>query len=115
MQINLTPVRCDDTLSLACRGDVLVINGVDYDFGPLPEGAVLPRDAVACEWLASDVTRHGGVLHLTLILPHGPILYPPPLEALPVLFPAPVLVTEDGPVTLPLYMQPMDYIGEADE
>jgi len=72
MQIALTPQRRDDTLTLSAQGDVLTFNGVAYDFGPLPDGGVLPRAAVACDWLASDVTREGGTLRLTLILPHGP-------------------------------------------
>lgn len=95
MHITLTPMRRDDGLILTRRGDVLTINGLDYDFAPLPEGAILPRDAVDCPWLASDVTREGGQLRLTLILPHGADAPP---EAV---FPAPLLLTADGPVTLP--------------
>ncbi|SEO36380.1 hypothetical protein SAMN04488103_1293, partial [Gemmobacter aquatilis] len=60
MIITLTPMRRDVALSLHCAGDVLTINGTDYDFTPLAEGAVLPRAAVACPWLASDVERIGG-------------------------------------------------------
>jgi len=41
------------------------------------------------------VTREGGQLRLTLILPHGADAPP---EAV---FPAPLLLTADGPVTLP--------------
>ncbi|SEN77197.1 hypothetical protein SAMN04488103_107183 [Gemmobacter aquatilis] len=103
MQITLTPMRCDEALSLHRAGDVLTINGTAYDFTPLAEGAVLPRAAVACPWLASDVKRNGGVIHLTLILPHGPIPWPAPPEAEVVIHPAPIHVTEDGPVALPSY------------
>ena len=60
MQITLTPMRRDDALTLHRAGDVLTINGVAYDFGPLPEGALLCRAAVGCDWLASDVGRVGG-------------------------------------------------------
>ncbi|SEO23827.1 hypothetical protein SAMN04488103_11618 [Gemmobacter aquatilis] len=95
MYITLSPIRMDTTLSLHRAGDVLTINGTDYDFTPLAEGAVLPRAAVACPWLASDVTREGGVIRLTLILPHG-------AEAGPArLHPAPLDLTGDGPVLLP--------------
>ena len=97
MHITLSPVRSDDTLTLHRSGEVLTVNGADCDFGPLPEGAVLPRAAVGCDWLASDVTRTGGVLHLTLSLPHGPDAPPGTL------FPAPMVVTEDGPVALPAH------------
>lgn len=95
MHITLIPTRNDDRLTLYRRGDVLTVNGQDYDFGPLPEGATLPREAVDCPWLASDVTRDAGQLRLTLILPHG-------AEAgEDARFPAPLALTADGPVTLP--------------
>ena len=97
MQITLTPQRRDDTLTLTRSGDVLTINGEAFDFTAIPEGGTLPRDAVACDWLAGDVTRAGGVLHLTLILPHGADA---PLETR---FPAPITLTGDGPVALPPY------------
>ncbi|MFN4129781.1 MAG: hypothetical protein ACK4GC_08185 [Paracoccaceae bacterium] len=38
-------------------GDLLVLNGDDFDFGPLPKGAVLPRNAIACDWIGGDITR----------------------------------------------------------
>ena len=95
MQITLTPQRRDDTLTLMRSGDVLTINGEAFDFAAIPEGGTLPRDAVACDWLAGDVTRSGGVLHLTLILPHGADA---PHETL---FPAALTLTGDGPVVLP--------------
>ena len=97
MQITLTPVRLDTALSLHRSGDVLVINGVTYDFGPLPEGAILPREAVGCAWLASDVERIGGAIHLTLILPHG--ANAPEATR----HPAPISLTVNGPVTLPAH------------
>ena len=97
MQITLTPQRRDDRLSLERKGDSLILNGEVFDFTALPEGGTLPRDAVACDWLAGDVTRQDGVLHLTLILPHG-VDAP---EA--TLFPVPITLTGDGPVALPAY------------
>lgn len=100
MLITFTPMRRDDRLSLHCAGDVLTLNGESYDFSPLPEGAVLPRDAVDCIWLASDVTRTDGKLHLTLILPHGASA---PHQTL---FPLPLLLEADGPVALPPPDQP---------
>lgn len=103
MRITLTPVRCAAPLTLHRAGDVLTIDGTDYDFSALPEGGLLPGHAVGCDWIAADVTRAGGVLHLTLILPHGPIPHPAPPAAQAVLFPAPVAVTADGPVALPAF------------
>lgn len=95
MQISFSPMRRDDTLSLSKSGDVLTINGEAFDFTALPDGATLPRDAVVCDWLASDIERIGGVIHLTLVLPHdakaGPeTLFPEPMSAV------------DGDIALPL-------------
>lgn len=95
MFITLTPMRRDDALTLHRAGDVLTISGTEYDFTPLPEGALLPRAAVDCDWLASDVTRTGGQIRLTLILPHGTDA-PAARRA-----PAPLSLTADGPVVLP--------------
>ncbi|WP_054302689.1 hypothetical protein [Gemmobacter sp. LW-1] len=103
MQISFSPFRADSALTLSRQGDVLTIDGADLDFGPLPEGAVLPREAVNCDWLASEVTRIGGVIHLTLLLPHGPIPWPAPPESRVVTHPEPILVTTDGPILLPDY------------
>ena len=96
MHITLSPSRCDTPLTLSKAGDTLTINGEAFDLSGIPEGATLPRDAVACEWLASDIERIGGVLHLTLIFPHGANA---PHEAR---FPEPIDAT-DGPIALPAY------------
>ena len=103
MLIHFTPMRHPGTLSLQRAGDVLTINGVAYDFGPLPEGGRLPRAAVACDWLASDVTRTGGQICLTLILPHGPIPWPAPPGAAVVTHPAPLILIADGSVAVPQF------------
>ncbi|MDZ7908266.1 MAG: hypothetical protein U5N10_08650 [Gemmobacter sp.] len=108
MFITLTPMRRDDALTLQRAGDVLVINGTSYDFTPLPEGALLPRAAVDCDWLASDVTRTGGQIRLTLILPHGPLPVPAPAAAAVITHPAPIHLTGDGPVALPHWAPPAD-------
>ena len=94
MKITPSPRRLDTLLNLERAGDVLTINGETVDFTDLPEGATLPRDAVDCFWLASDVTRIDGALHLTLRLPHGPNA---PHETR---FPAPIIDPPDGPVAL---------------
>jgi hypothetical protein len=57
----------------------------------------LPRAAVTCAWLASDIERIDGALHLTLILPHGANA---PRDTL---FPTPLHLATDGPVDLPPY------------
>ena len=97
MHLTFSPVRRDDTLTLSRAGDVLTVNGEAFDFSPLPEGATLPRNAIDCEWIAGDVSRVDGVLTVPLILPHG---QKAPEETR---FPAPITLTEDGPVDLPAY------------
>lgn len=97
MYITLTPMRSDKALILEKSEDILTINGEAFDFTALPDGATLPREAVTCDFLAADVERINGVLHLTLILPHG---RDAPQETL---FPVPITVASDGPVILPPY------------
>lgn len=95
MQIRFTPMRHDQNLTLSKAGETLIINGTPFDLSAIPEGATLPLDAVNCSWLASDIERINGCLHLALILPHGSNA---PQEAL---FPSTITVEEDGPIALP--------------
>lgn len=95
MLIRFSPQRSDNELTLAKTGDVLTINGEDFDFSPIPEGATLPAAAISSPFVVGDVTRDGNEISLTLILPHGPN---PPFA---VAFPDQLTVTEDGPITLP--------------
>lgn len=95
MQIKLSPQRLDGTLIASKAGDVLTLNGEAFDFGPVPEGATLPAEAIASDWIVGPVSRIYGELHLTLLMPHGPN------PSLAVAFPEPIHVTEDGPISLP--------------
>ena len=95
MHITLNPQRRDDTPSISKSGDTLTINGVAYDFSIIPEGATLPASAVDCEYISGNVERINGVLHLSLILPHGP--NPPQAVA----FPEPLINPPDGVLELP--------------
>jgi len=106
MKITLSPQFRDDPLTLHRTGDVLTVNGDAFDFGQLPEGATLPRAAVGCDWIEGNVTRTGGVIHLTLILPHG--ANAPEATR----YPAPLTLTGDGPVELPLYDTPIEEVAE---
>lgn len=97
MKFTFSPLRSETRLVASVRGDVLVLNGAELDFGPLPKGAVLPREAVPCDWISGDVMRaEDGTLTVPLVLPHGAEA---PVETL---FPQP-LQTESGPVPLPPY------------
>lgn len=95
IKIAFSPRRQKGRLTLSAMGDVLTINGVAYDLSVIPDGATLPKLAVTCDWLASDVERIDGDLHLKLVLPHG--RYAPQAT----LFPGPITVTEDGPIPVP--------------
>ena len=95
MHITLAPQRRDDTLAVSKSGDTLTINGTVYDFSVIPEGATLPASAVDCEYITGNVERINGVLHISLILPHGPN---PSQE---VAFPAPIINPPDGVLELP--------------
>lgn len=96
MKITFTPQLRADVLSLSLDGDVLTVNGTGYDFGPLAEDSTLPREAVGCPLLASDVTREAGHITLTLILPHGSDA--PEVAR----FPQPITFTQTGRIPLPV-------------
>jgi len=95
MKITLSPQRRDDTLRVAKQGDILTINGTEYDFSQLPDGGTLPADAVDSEFVIGSVDRVDGELELTLLLPHG-------ADASEVArFPEPIIDPADGEVELP--------------
>lgn len=95
MKITLSPTRSDAPLSISKQGDALTINGVTYDFSVIPDGATLPASAVDCEYITGNIERINGVLHLSLVLPHGPN----PSQA--VAFPEPLINPADGALELP--------------
>lgn len=97
MLIKFSPVRLDVQLIVSVSGDVITLNGEDFDFTPLPEGATLPNAALSSEWFVGDVTRNKGELSLTLKLPHGPNA-PESTR-----FPESFRVLTDGVVSLPVY------------
>lgn len=98
MKITLSPARMNTELTVSKSGDTLTINGETFDFSGIPSGATLPKEAIACDWIAGSVERDGaGVLTVPLILPHGPLA---PEEAR---FPQPLEDVPDGPVSLPAY------------
>ncbi len=102
MQITLIPQRRDDLLTISKDGDTLIINGEPFDLQAISEGATLPCAAVSCAWLVSDIERLNGVLHLSLILPHGANA---PQETL---FPATLTISADGAIPLPPHSLPLE-------
>ena len=95
MKISFSPIRSDDRLELAREGDAIIINGESFDFSPIPEGGTLPRSAVDCAFLASDITREAGGLSFSILLP---VSADAPEHAR---FPSSVSVRSDGPIKLP--------------
>lgn len=97
MILTLSPQRRDDLapLALARTGDAITINGETFDFAPLAEGDVLPREAVACAAIVADVTRQDGAIRLALLLPLGPN------AGVDARFPAAIVNPPDGPIGLP--------------
>ncbi|KSV64047.1 hypothetical protein N185_35355 [Sinorhizobium sp. GW3] len=94
MRIVWSPQRRDETAVIMKSGDVLTVDGVAFDFSPLPDGATLPADATGSD-LIGNVDRIAGKIVITMILPHGPLAN----EA--VRFPQPWADVPDGPVAIP--------------
>lgn len=95
-KINLSPARSDDAAPLILKqGALLTVNSEEFDFGFLADGDTLPSSAVMSEHFCSDVTRTGDTIELTIRLPHGPDA-PDSVR-----FPQPILVEQDGSITLP--------------
>ena len=69
--INFSPVRSDEDILIDVDGNTVWVDGGEFDFSPLPEGALLPASAVNSKWFSGDIRRINGDLHYTLILPHG--------------------------------------------
>jgi hypothetical protein len=102
MKLILSPMRCGTPLAVFRSGESLTLNGEAFDFSQVPDGATLPRAAIASDWIAGDIERIGGLLHVPLILPHGA------RAPRATLVPAPITLTDDGPVALPPFEEEAD-------
>ncbi|WP_286088892.1 tail fiber assembly protein [Pseudomonas sp. MWU13-3659] len=71
MRIKLLPIMSSARLVVFRDGDELQINGQRYDFSRVTEGATLPGTAIAEACVFGPVERIGGVLDVTLLLPHA--------------------------------------------
>lgn len=95
MKINLVPLGRPDALEVIRRGDVLNINGEDFDFSPMGNGDTLPASAISSSWFMDKVERVNGELEFTLILPL------PSNYSQEQAFPVPLENVQDGPVAFP--------------
>jgi hypothetical protein len=98
-RIHLSPCvalpDADTTLSLSVAGAVITINGDDLDLTSLGVGDTLPASAVDHPLIERDIRRTLDGIEITFVLMLGPGA---PEEAR---FPAPIIMTTDGPVPLP--------------
>jgi hypothetical protein len=103
MKIILSPQRRDEALTVYKQGDVLTVNGEEFDFSTMVEGDMLPAEAISSIWFVDKVERVEGELVITLLLPI-PHNYSPEQA-----FPAPLLNVPDGEVMFP---QPLPEVPE---
>jgi len=68
MIINLSPQRRGESIVVSVEGDVITVNGEEYDFGQVGEGDLLPVKATP-DLFVSDITRTNGAIVLTLLFP----------------------------------------------
>lgn len=94
MKLILSPQRRDELLVASVDGDLLTLNGQEYDFAQIPEGGQLPMEAIACDLFVGPVERLNGELVVRLVLPLGPA---PSIEAA---FPGPITIAT-GRVNFP--------------
>lgn len=96
MRISFTPKRSDAVLTVSKSGEKLTINGDEFDFTDMPDGATIPAREVPCAWIGDyPIERIDGSLCLTLILPIGPN----PSQA--VAFPVDLIDPPDGLLDIP--------------
>lgn len=95
MKILFSPVRMDDQLSLTKSGDALFVNGEKFDFSNIPDGGLLPKEAIISDKLIYDVERINGEIEFTIILPISSAA----TEAQR--FPEPIIQVTDGEIILP--------------
>lgn len=103
MLITLLPMRHDDTLTVGVTQSTLTLNGAVVD--------LTTYEAGANPWIVGQPEQADGEWQVTMILPHGPVINPADPVAQAVLFPAPIRVTQDGPVPLPAMPPPAGDIG----
>lgn len=96
-KITFSPQISAEHLLLSKTGEVLTINGDALDFSDLPEGGEYPPEAIENDFVIGGVTRIGGEIKITVLLP-----YQNPDAPVSVTYPAPVSIVQDGAVSLPV-------------
>lgn len=108
MILNLIPQFGRPEITVSVAGDVLTIDSEAFDFADLDEGSTLPAGSVGHELMPMPITRTDGQVIVPLILPIG--------DRAPIESQSPVTLTVgDGPVTLPIYDEPLPEIEGDDD
>lgn len=96
MCINLSPdANIGVDLNVVKAGDVLNINGEDFDFSLMGSGDTLPVSAITSRFRSDVEKSDDGELVITIALPNGPN------ASSAQTFPEDLLNVPDGPVALP--------------
>ena len=70
MNIKFKNINSYAPLAVTKQGDSLAVNGIEYDFTALPDGATLPAETIDCDYIVGDVSRVNGIIELTLLAPY---------------------------------------------
>lgn len=92
LTINFTPQRNDKgQLVVNWNDPLLTVDGIEYDLSLIPDGATVEHEILL------KVERSSTDYSVELLLPHGGN------APLTTRFPQPLVVTENGPVDVPMY------------
>lgn len=70
--ITKIPVRTDTPLLVSVTGNVLTINGEQFDFTDMPTNSELPVGSIDSQYILSSVVCDDeGVIHLDILCPYG--------------------------------------------
>lgn len=95
MIIKFSPQYGAQKVAVVKMGDILTINNIVYDFSPLPEGALLPPEAISTDVIVGDVTRLNGDVIITITIPYIPD------DPESVRFPSDLIKPKDGLLEIP--------------
>lgn len=69
MKIQFYPQRNDIDVVISVSGDIITINGEEFDLSPIGEGETLPHGAISSDIFLGSISRVDEALELGFILP----------------------------------------------
>lgn len=90
--VSFSPQRSDEKLTLCKQGNILIVNGREYDFTDMPDGSTLPKEAFGSNYFIGNVDRSGDKISVKILLPYGAG------SPSSVLYPSPINISDDGEV-----------------